>query len=115
MKDGCKAKIFSFWTAAVIFGGASAQAWAQSCAMCAKNASAAGPEGIQGLQSGILLLFIPTLLIFLGILWFTFRHSITREVEEPAAWDPGDPEETEPLPLASPYVSSRDHPRFFSR
>ena len=82
MKNDFKVETFFFRTAALIFWGASAEAWAQSCAMCARNASAAGVEGIRGLQSGILFLLIPTLLIFLGILWFAFRYSIVREVEE---------------------------------
>ena len=55
-------------------------AWAQ-CALCAKNAAAAGSDGIQGLQYGILLLLIPTLMMFVGVFWFAFRYRNPRETE----------------------------------
>ncbi|MCZ6905595.1 MAG: hypothetical protein O7F56_08015 [Acidobacteria bacterium] len=48
--------------------------WAQGCALCARNAAATGPEGGQALNFGILLLLVPALLIFVGILWVAFLN-----------------------------------------
>jgi hypothetical protein len=49
---------------AVITFGASRMAHAQGCAMCYTSASAARAGAIQALRSGILILLIPTLLVF---------------------------------------------------
>lgn len=48
-------------------------AFAQGCAMCYTTAAAAKKAGMRALQSGILILLVPPLLMFLGIFWFTFR------------------------------------------
>lgn len=53
--------------------------WAQSCALCVKNVAASGSQGIQGLQSGIILLLIPALLLFIGILVFALRYRNSEE------------------------------------
>ena len=64
-------------TARVAAAGAtllvSTTASAQSCAMCYNNAAAAKASAIRALQSGILLLLIPPLLIFIGIFVVAFR------------------------------------------
>jgi uncharacterized membrane protein YjgN (DUF898 family) len=49
---------------AVVAFGASSPAYAQGCAMCYTSASAAKASAIQALRSGILILLIPSLLIF---------------------------------------------------
>lgn len=43
-------------------------AFAQGCAMCKTLAEAQGPEGAKTLDLAILVLLIPTVLIFVGIL-----------------------------------------------
>ena len=46
--------------------------WAQGCSLCVKNAAAAGLEAGQALNTGILLLLLPSLLIFTGIISAAF-------------------------------------------
>lgn len=49
-------------------------AWGQGCAMCYKAASAAGKAAGRALDSGILVLLIPTLVLFVGVLVFAVRR-----------------------------------------
>lgn len=49
-------------------------AFAQGCAMCNANASAAKQAGIQALQNGILILLVPCLIIFAGVFCLAFRR-----------------------------------------
>jgi hypothetical protein len=44
------------------------QAAAQTCAMCYQNAAATGPRGRTALQHGILILLVPAVGLFAGIL-----------------------------------------------
>jgi len=58
-------------------------AWAQGCPMCRTGAEAAGAAGARAINLGILILLVPTLLFFLGVLLFAvFRRD--REAEAPA-------------------------------
>ncbi len=50
-------------------------ALAQGCVMCYTSASAAGHRGERALDTAILVLLIPPLLLFIGILVFAFRRS----------------------------------------
>jgi hypothetical protein len=50
-------------------------AFAQGCVMCYTSASAAGKRGEHALDKAILVLLIPPLLLFVGILIFAFRRS----------------------------------------
>jgi hypothetical protein len=52
------------------------KAVAQSCAMCYQNAAATGAQGRLAFQHGILILFIPAVSIFCGILGLLYfrRH-----------------------------------------
>ena len=43
-------------------------------ALCATCYAALGAKGTRALQSGILILLIPTAAIFCGLLWATFRY-----------------------------------------
>ena len=52
-----------------LFASASAHAF---CAVCYTDAM--GPKALAALKSGILILLIPTVLLFSGLLWLTFRH-----------------------------------------
>ena len=47
---------------------------AQGCAMCYQNASAAGAQGREALRHGILVLLLPTLSLFIGILALIYRR-----------------------------------------
>lgn len=49
-------------------------AFAQGCAMCYQNAVAAGSNGQAGLRHGILILLIPALGLFTGILGILYQR-----------------------------------------
>ena len=49
-------------------------AFAQGCVMCRNTAAAGGAEAARAIDQGILVLLIPTLSIFVGILLFAFRY-----------------------------------------
>lgn len=48
---------------------------AQGCAMCYQNAAAAGSNAQAGLRQGILILLIPALGLFAGILGILYQRS----------------------------------------
>ena len=54
-------------------------AFAQSCAMCYKSAAQSGPATTRALVHGILVLLIPTLSFFIGVLVFTIRRAKSSE------------------------------------
>jgi hypothetical protein len=47
---------------------------AQGCAMCYQNASASGAQGREALRHGVLVLLLPTLSLFAGILALIYRR-----------------------------------------
>jgi len=47
---------------------------AQGCAMCYQNASASGAQGREALRHGVLVLLLPTLSLFVGILALIYRR-----------------------------------------
>lgn len=49
-------------------------AFAQGCALCYNDASAASPHGIAALRHGILVLAIPPMLIFAAIFFTLYRR-----------------------------------------
>lgn len=49
-------------------------AYAQGCAMCKSSAAAGGEEAMKTFDLAILVLLIPTISIFVGILVFAFRY-----------------------------------------
>jgi hypothetical protein len=65
---------------------APAAAVAQGCAMCAQNAAATGAEGARALNTGILVLLLPTLGIFGGLFVLILR----RHREDEQSSDPSD-------------------------
>ncbi len=81
--------------ATVLLWSAAVPGWAQSCALCAQNVAASGSQGIQGLQSGIILLLIPALLFFIGIFVFAARYRnseeeiLPEERRGPGEWEKG--------------------------
>ena len=50
-----------------------APVFAQSCALCYTAAAKSGPQAIQALQSGILILLFPPLFLCGGIAWLAYR------------------------------------------
>jgi hypothetical protein len=49
--------------------------WAQGCALCYTQAAGSGSRVIQALQSGILILVVPPMLICLGITWMAYKKN----------------------------------------
>lgn len=100
----------------VIFVGVAApnSAFAQGCAMCANNASSLKSAATRALESGILILLIPVVLIIIGIFGLAY-HSRNRfhdagfspdggRAEEqftPAPESPGNVIEEEPVEVHS--------------
>lgn len=91
--------------------------FAQGCAMCRTQAEATGPEGASSLNLAILVLLIPTVTIFVGIvLWaFRFRNRSFFEEEQAItesslAFFPSHLKSEQPLELSRPSaLSSRPH------
>jgi|GEM_PF-3001871 hypothetical protein len=54
------------------------EALAQGCSMCVKNAAAAGEAGRKALNTGILILLAPTLLLFGGVFFLLHRSNHSR-------------------------------------
>ncbi len=54
-------------------------AFAQSCAMCYRSAAQSGPAATRALAQGILVLLIPTLTFFVGVLVFAIRRANSSE------------------------------------
>jgi hypothetical protein len=50
-----------------------APVFAQSCALCYTAAAKSGPQAIQALKSGILILLFPPLFLCGGIAWLAYR------------------------------------------
>ena len=59
-------------------------ALAQGCVMCYTSASAAGHRGERALDTAIIVLLVPPLLLFIGILLFAFHRSRTQSARSPA-------------------------------
>jgi hypothetical protein len=72
-----------FGVATMTYGSASV-AYGQGCAMCYASASAAKAGAIQALRSGILVLLIPTLLIFAVLAVLVYRRR--NQFNEAADW-----------------------------
>ena len=58
---------------------ASVNAFAQGCAMCYTTAAAAGPGAARALDLGILVLLVPTLVLFVAVLGFAIRRAAAAE------------------------------------
>jgi hypothetical protein len=67
-------------------------ALAQGCVMCYTSASAAGRRGERALDAAILVLLVPVLLLFLGILIFAFRRASSATLATQREW-PACPDE----------------------
>ncbi len=63
----------------------------QGCVMCRTSAAAGGDEAMKAFDIAVLVLLIPTLCIFIGIIIFAFRYRNhpRANTEEPPTWRPG--------------------------
>ena len=66
-------RLLGFLLASVVFLLCSSAAWAQNCALCYTQASAAGARMIQALRSGILILIVPPTLGTVAMLFIVHR------------------------------------------
>jgi hypothetical protein len=70
--------VFVFLVVA-LFATMAPHAAAQGCAMCYQNAASSGAQGRAALRHGILILLVPALALFVGILLLVYHHrSATR-------------------------------------
>ncbi|HEU5411511.1 MAG TPA: hypothetical protein VFU57_10855 [Candidatus Acidoferrales bacterium] len=61
-------------------------AFAQGCALCYNDAAATGPQGIEALRHGILILAIPPMLIFAALFAVLYkRRNLHHEFSAPAS------------------------------
>ena len=68
-------------------------AWAQGCVMCRTSAAAGGDQAMKAFDLAVLVLLVPTILLFVAILAFAFRyrnHPAADTQEEELPW-PQDP------------------------
>ena len=72
-------RIFLFALCALCASVASLNAFAQGCAMCYTTAAAAGPGAARALDLGILVLLVPTLVLFVAVLGFAIRRAAATE------------------------------------
>ena len=68
-------RIFLLVLCALCASMASLNAFAQGCAMCYTTAAAAGPGAARSLDLGILVLLVPTLVLFVSVLGFAIRRA----------------------------------------
>ena len=69
-------------------------AWAQGCVMCRNSAAAGGADAAKTFDLAILVLLIPTISIFVGILVFAFlrrNHQAQEPPEEVFPWPENPP------------------------
>ncbi len=69
--------VFLFLLCALCASAFGSSAFAQGCAMCYTSAEAAGPAAQRSLDIGILVLLVPTLLMFIGIVVLAVRRAAT--------------------------------------
>src|SRR5437879_7186701 len=72
-------RIFLFALYALCASVVSLNAFAQGCAMCYTTAAAAGPGAARALDLGILVLLVPTLVLFVAVLGFAIRRAAATE------------------------------------
>lgn len=93
---------------AVGLAGAPA-AFAQGCVTCRTSAASGGAEAARALDHGIVVLLVPTILIFVGVLLYAFRYRNRSQYEPTAENDEAD--FLFPLPLDEQSFHSRPESR----
>ena len=68
-------RVLLFLLGALCASAFGSSAFAQGCAMCYTSAEAAGPAAQRSLDVGILVLLVPTLLMFIGIVVLAVRRA----------------------------------------
>jgi hypothetical protein len=66
-------------TTAAVALAAAGSPFAQSCSMCYDGASQQSPQASAAMNTGILVLLLPSLLLFAGVLATAFRHRDQQE------------------------------------
>lgn len=82
------------------------RASAQGCAMCRASAEAAGANSARVMDQAILVLLIPTVSIFVGVVLFALRYRNRSRYEDP----PGGEENL--LPHSRPPDDAQSHHPF---
>src|SRR3989442_7623048 len=85
---------------------ASLNAFAQGCAMCYTTAAAAGPGAARALDLGILVLLVPTLVLFVAVFGFALRRAAAGDAS-PLRAGIFDPERSIGLPTTAPSNQTR--------
>ncbi len=111
--------IFELWVwrwiapAAAMIGAfaASPLTYAQGCPMCYNAAAAAKAGAIQALRSGILILLIPPVLMFVGIFLIAFRNRDRFNDQSAPEFDYDEEFRRwlSPLPLGDRQTTTADH------
>ncbi len=89
--------------------GNAAAAFAQGCPLCYTTVAAARPAAIQALRSGILVLLVPPLLMFIGIFVLAFRSRESLREEDLRDVKPAQESRGRPLLPSPPQLT--DLPR----
>jgi hypothetical protein len=92
------------WLAGVAVGmGFLPMAAKAQCALCYLSAASSGSKGIEAIKNGILILLVPTLVLFGSVLWLALRRRNGPETGQRAELPPFVEEESFP-----PLPASRD-------
>lgn len=70
-----KLGLFSSFLCVLCVSAFTSSAFAQSCALCYQQASQAGAKASAAIDVGILVLLLPTLFLFVGVLAFAVRRA----------------------------------------
>ncbi len=70
-------------------------AYPQGCVMCRTSAAAGGEEAMKAFDLAVVVLLVPTILLFVGILAYAFRYRNhpPADTEATPAWPPDPPRE----------------------
>lgn len=85
-------------------------AFAQGCALCRTMAEAQGTEGAKALNLAILILLVPTVLIFVGILLWAFRFRNQSWAEQSQTDDRASLVASLPWPKPAHLRTAAQHP-----
>ena len=75
MKGSRKMRSVRLLLLAVFVLALAPRVFAQGCALCYTTAAAAGPAAARSLDLAILVLLVPTLILFVAVLVFAFRRA----------------------------------------
>ena len=90
--------------------GNSAAAFAQGCPLCYTTVAAAKPAAIQALRSGIIVLLVPPVLMFIGIFVLAFRSRERSREEDLQHLRPAQESSGRPLRPSPPQLTDLGWP-----